>query len=403
MASPPAPTCQPWTTPAEVRACCGGLSPSYDLTTSIQYASEILYRLSGRQFSGLCERTLRPCMGDNCGCRTDAAWGALAASGWHWAMWPYPSSPVRLGGGLSGWTNCWGCGEDIGGDGSFDAGGLCAGACDLPCVTLPAPISNVLEVVVNGVALPSSAYKVEAYRRLCRVDGGHWPCSNNLRGESVVNTNTVGEYAVDATAGAWQMNVTVAGTAQSFTLDATDTAASVQAMIEAVYGVGTVVVAGGPADFGATQPYVVEWNVVALGAVPELTGVVNVSLSGGDTDTVVMTVVEPGALAGHNTWHVTYEFGTPPPPGGRMAASVLACQIALNRCGGDGCVLPQRLQSITREGVSLAFADPLDFLTRGEVGIYEVDLWLNSVNPNKIMRRAAVYRADHHRPPTNFT
>jgi hypothetical protein len=66
-------------------------------------------------------------------------------------------------------------------------------------------------------------------------------------------------------------------------------------------------------------------------------------------------------------------------------------------------VLPQRLRDISRDGVSMTFADPMDFLQRGEVGIYEVDLWLASVNPKKIMRRASVYRADHHRPPTNFT
>jgi hypothetical protein len=66
-------------------------------------------------------------------------------------------------------------------------------------------------------------------------------------------------------------------------------------------------------------------------------------------------------------------------------------------------VLPQRLKDVTREGVSMTFADPLDFLQRGEVGLYEVDLWLNSVNPNKIMRRASVFRADAPRAPRNFT
>jgi hypothetical protein len=381
-----------------VRACCGGLDPTYDLTDSIQFASEILYRLSGRQFAGLCERTLRPCMGDNCGCRTDAAWGALAASGWHWAMWPYPSSPVRLGGGLDGWTNCWGCGEDIGGSSGPT---MCAGACDLPCVELPAPISNVLEVVVNGVALPETAYKVEAYRRLCRVDGASWPCSNNLAGESCVTTNTVVEFAVDATGGGWSITVTRGSTSSTVNLIATDAAAVVQAALEAVLGAGTVIVAGGPGNAGATTPYVVEFDVTTLHGVPTVTAA-DVSLTGG-AETVTTDLTEPGCLAAPNTWHVTYEFGTPVPPGGRLAASVLACQVALNRCGGDNCVLPQRLRDISRDGVSMTFADPMDFLQRGEVGIYEVDLWLASVNPKKIMRRASVYRADHHRPPTNFT
>ena len=51
----------------------------------------------------------------------------------------------------------------------------------------------------------------------------------------------------------------------------------------------------------------------------------------------------------------------------------------------------------------MAFADPLSFLDRGEVGIYEVDLWLRSVNPHRLQRRASVMRADSPKPPTNWT
>lgn len=339
-------------------------------------------------------------MGDNCGCHTDPAWGALAASGWHWAMWPYPSSPIRLGGGLDGWTNCWGCGEDLGAD-SGSGWGMCQGSCDLPCVDLPAPVSDVVEVVIDGEVLDPSAYKVQAYRRVCRVDGSTWPCSNNLRGTSCANTDTVVEYAVDATGGDWSLTVLYGATSVTVNLTATDTAATVQAALEAALGAGTVLVAGGPGNAGATNPYIVEFDVRTLGAVPTTTAV-DVSLTGG-AETVTADVTEPGCLAAPHTWHITYEFGKPPPLGGQMAAAIFACQIALNRCGGDGCVLPQRLKDITREGVSMAFADPLEFLTRGEVGIYEVDLWLNSVNPKKIQRRASVYRADAPKPPTNFT
>jgi hypothetical protein len=316
-------------------------------------------------------------------------------------MWPYPSSPYRIGGsvgvdGGSGWGNCWGCNENIDG-----TGGLCAGGCNLSCVELPAPIANVLEVVIDGVLLPESAYRVEAYRRVCRVDGHGWPCSNNLRGVSCVTTNTVVEVAVDATGGDWDVTVQRGTSTDTFVFDATDAAAVVEAAMNAVLGAGAVTVAGGPGNAGATSPYVIELDVTVLAAVPTVT-VGDVSLTGG-AETVTLDVTEAGCLADAGTWHITYEFGKPPPSGGRLAASILACQIALNRCGGDGCVLPQRLQDVTREGVSMTFADPLDFLQRGEVGIYEVDLWLNSVNPKKIQRRASVYRADAGRPPTSFT
>jgi hypothetical protein len=123
----------------------------------------------------------------------------------------------------------------------------------------------------------------------------------------------------------------------------------------------------------------------------------------GGASTVGTTVIQEGCLAAPGDWWIEYLFGVPPTPGGRIAASIFACQIALNRCGGDGCILPQRLKEITREGVTMGFADPLEFLDQGRVGIYEVDLWLQSVNPHKIMRRASVYRADADPPPTQFT
>ena len=49
------------------------------------------------------------------------------------------------------------------------------------------------------------------------------------------------------------------------------------------------------------------------------------------------------------------------------------------------------------------FADPLLFLDKGQVGIYEVDLWVKSVNPARLQRRAAVYRADGRKRPTTWT
>jgi hypothetical protein len=394
VAAPPPPTCEPWTTPEEVRQCCAGLDPAYDLTDAIQFASEVLYRLSGHRFPGECERVVWPCRGDNCGCRQDPAWGALAASGWHWAMWPHSAATSRAG----GWVNCWDCGIEFqAGDGCG-----CGGNCKLPCLNLPASVNEVVEIVIGGEVLDPSAYRIKAHRQICRVDGGTWPCWNRMSGVECVNTDEIVEFAVDATGGVWDLVLDWPdGTQTIVALNATDTGAQVQAAIEAVLGVGTVVVAGGPGDAGATSPYVVTFSVTALGRVPVATGV-GVSLVGG-ASVVTTTVTQEGCLAAPGDWWVRYRFGTPPTPGGRIAASILACQIALNRCGGDGCILPQRLREITREGVQMAFADPLEFLDKGQVGIYEVDLWLASVNPNKIMRRASVYRADDGPAPTTFT
>jgi hypothetical protein len=374
--------CQPWTTPEQVRACCGGLDPSFDLTDSIQFASEILYRLSGNRWPGECERTVYPCAGNNCGCG-GTTWDWFLASGWEWVYAGFPSIPYRF---ADGWINCW---------------GTCKDACWLDCIDLPGVVSEITQVVVNGVVLDPSAYKVQAYRRICRVDGDTWPCYNNLGGNHCVNTNTVAEITVDASGGNWSLNASYGDVSASVMLAATSTAGAVETALNGLLGGSVATVVGGPGDVGGTSPYTIEFDVVALGAVPTVT-VTDVDLTGG-AETVALDLIEAGCLADENTWSISYVQGSEPPVGGQIAAAMFACQIALNRCGSDDCVLPQRLKDISREGVTMAFADPLEFLDQNKVGIYEVDLWLQSVNPNRIQRRASVYRADGKRPPTSWT
>lgn len=92
------------------------------------------------------------------------------------------------------------------------------------------------------------------------------------------------------------------------------------------------------------------------------------------------------------TFQVTYTYGTPPPALGVSAAAALACQLALS-CdpnGAEDCRLPERVTSITRQGVSMVVIDPFDFLDAGKTGIYEVDLFLKSVNPAGLHRPPAV-------------
>lgn len=267
MAAPPdVIPCSPWTTPEDVRACCTGLDPDYDLTAAIDFVTAILFRLSGRQFPGECERTIWPCRGSNCGC-CEAGWSG------NWSFHAYPAYPLPNGHG----------------DGFINVG-RCNDACRLERIKLPGTVNSINEVWIDGELLDPSAYKVNAYRWLARVDGGKWPCTNNLSGEI------------------------------------------------------------------------------------------------GDPD----------------TWTISYNYGKPVPADGRYAASIFACEVAKEHCGGDSC-LPQRLKSIEREGVSMTFPDPLEFLEHGEVGIYEVDLWLKSVNPSRLKRRARLHRPDRPRGNTSFT
>lgn len=79
------------------------------------------------------------------------------------------------------------------------------------------------------------------------------------------------------------------------------------------------------------------------------------------------------------TWGVTYKHGTPIPYGGQVAAGLLACEFAKAACGDNSCQLPQRVQNITRQGVSMTLLDSFEDIERGRTGIWLIDAWLMSV------------------------
>jgi hypothetical protein len=100
---------------------------------------------------------------------------------------------------------------------------------------------------------------------------------------------------------------------------------------------------------------------------------------------------EPG------TFSVTYEYGVSPPAAGKLAARRLAEYLLMPQLG-DATHYPQRLRSISRQGVSAMVTDVLDLLKEGMLGIYECDLFINSVNPHRNARQAAVWSPDLGRP-----
>ena len=93
---------------------------------------------------------------------------------------------------------------------------------------------------------------------------------------------------------------------------------------------------------------------------------------------------------------VTYTHGKPPPPGGVAACVELA--VELGKSASDDpdvtCRLPERLQSVTRQGISFAALDDMDFLDRGLTGLYSVDLWIKSVNPKNRPQAGRVWSPD---------
>lgn len=104
-----------------------------------------------------------------------------------------------------------------------------------------------------------------------------------------------------------------------------------------------------------------------------------------------------GSYSKHSDIRITYAAGVGPTQLAKTACIALAGEIALYHAGSDSCRLPKNVSSITREGISFTITDKQEFLDRGLVGIYEVDLFLRSVNPDKARSRARVLTADQSR------
>jgi hypothetical protein len=79
------------------------------------------------------------------------------------------------------------------------------------------------------------------------------------------------------------------------------------------------------------------------------------------------------------TWQVSYSHGTAVPPGGQLAAGVLACELAKGATGDKSCALPQRVQTISRQGVTMTLLDSFNELNQGRTGVWLVDSWVASV------------------------
>jgi len=124
-----------------------------------QIATEILYALSGRQF-GLCSRTVRPCRA--------SCFGDVWPSPDWWnggTGYQYPQPTLIQG----QWYNLT-CGD-------------CTSGCSCSTVSeavLPGPVYDITEVKVDGVVLDPSAYRLDDWRLLVRVDGSSWPLCNDL-------------------------------------------------------------------------------------------------------------------------------------------------------------------------------------------------------------------------------
>jgi len=94
---------------------------------------------------------------------------------------------------------------------------------------------------------------------------------------------------------------------------------------------------------------------------------------------------------------ITYAYGIPVPTAGKMAARKLAIEFARLWSGDDMCELPQRVTSVSRQGVSYTILDNQEFIQELRTGLYEIDLFLKVVNPDNARRKSKVFSVDQPR------
>ncbi|APD19246.1 head-tail adaptor [Mycobacterium phage Taptic] len=97
-----------------------------------------------------------------------------------------------------------------------------------------------------------------------------------------------------------------------------------------------------------------------------------------------------GAPLGEDgTWCVVYLRGVPVPAGVDVMTGALAKEL-LAACNDEECRIPRTVTGMSRRGVSYDF-DPSKLIAAGKTGLQEIDMWLASVNPNRLMAPPEVF------------
>lgn len=146
--------CTDWCGTQDVVACFPDTGSDACLMSGVRMASEVLYELSGRQFPGYCQSIIRPCQ--NMGC---------------WGRGPGPLGQQFLDRGHVVWDGWgWRGGQDE----------PCACGSWLQKIILPGTAQEVIEVLIGGVLLSSSSYRLDPDNTLIRTDGGAWPICQDM-------------------------------------------------------------------------------------------------------------------------------------------------------------------------------------------------------------------------------
>lgn len=106
--------------------------------------------------------------------------------------------------------------------------------------------------------------------------------------------------------------------------------------------------------------------------------------------------VAPGKTSDHS-FEVTYLRGIPVPDALANATATLALEYA-KACVGQPCRLPSRVQSISRQGVTVQMVNIEDVLKNGLTGIWELDQLIMAINPYGLRGATRFYSPDVREP-----
>lgn len=327
---------------------------------------------------GVCETVVRPCAA---GCGSLGSWmeapvGAASTAG----------LGVRTIGGI--YTPYVSGGIWINGCGCRPADCSCT---SLSEVILPGPVGGIDYVMVDGVMLPKTAYRVDNGNRLVRQDGQPWPSCQDM-GTPIVKPVTYEPVTITFPAG-----TTVALSREGDAVTAVVTNAQ---LTEYVYlplpaqfhpGGETPIYLGMVGPSAQIQVNEVE-DLGELGILASATGLTPVTGPSTFTWAADPAPLDPQA----GTFAVSYYRGAAPNDLTRAAAGALAVEFYKACTKAKGCRLPKSVQRVTRGNTTYEIDTKL--FPEGYTRIEEVDAVIRIYNPYTLKSPPRVLSPDDAAP-----
>lgn len=148
--------CSSWIDGVDVAATCSNVVDvdPWELDSVAAMASQLMYELSGRQFTGICERKVRPCR-RACNC---FGVESIGIGPWFWTSSFY--------GGDGAWTN--------------EGGDKCGCGNESYIKLAGYPVRDILEVKQDGLVLAPTAYRLDQRKNLIRMADVGPPVIENM-------------------------------------------------------------------------------------------------------------------------------------------------------------------------------------------------------------------------------